>query len=85
MILRTMGTRLVVAAWLALFLWWCLAGASLMLASREHEEPAMWVGPLSIPWVVAGSAVGALAIWKPSRWTAGLFGVPPSCRSSWSW
>lgn len=67
------STRFLLAGGLALFLWWCLRGAALLLQARAYDEPAVWVSALLVPGTVAGLLAGGLAIARPTRWTVALF------------
>ncbi len=70
-----MKIRAFLLVWLIAFSWWCVRGASWFFVRKDFDEPATWVGPLSVPWLVLGVIAGGVAVWKPVRWTVGVFGL----------
>lgn len=80
--------RLLLVLWAAIFIWWCLAGASLVYGRMDYDEPAVWVRTLSWPWVVAAAAVVAMALRRPSHWAWTLIGVITVVHTGlvvWTW
>lgn len=80
--------RLLVLVWAAAFVWWCLAGAALVYGHLDYDESAMWVRPLSWPWVAAAVVMVMIALRRPSQWAWTLIGLITAVHVglvAWTW
>jgi hypothetical protein len=65
--------RRLIGASAAVFAWWTIYGAPAWFSARSYDDAATWVKALSLPWLWLGLAAGAAAMWRPNRWTVGVF------------
>ena len=67
--------RILIMVWLGIFAWWCVEGASWLLAHRAHDEAAAWVRILSLPWLAMGLIAGGIAVIRPTWRLLWVFGL----------